>query len=250
LNLPVVSLIIPTFQRPALLSRALQSAGSPPWLETVVIDDDPAMSAADIVKGYAGVRYIAKRGINRGLSASRNLGLSVAHGRYVCFLDDDDFFTPGGLESLLNATSSAKSFYYANFNLHRKDKVELKVLDSVRDTKLLVANQIPVGCYLMERSSIQRPFDDCMKSHEDWDFLLKNIDWECAEYIRSSVVNIDKTRDDDTSMQVRRKGHFWMDFIRVYSTFPAPHLNKERVIMLKKLGISVPVELLPVVSTF
>lgn len=60
-----ISIIIPTYQRPALLRRALSSIGESPPIDpdVIVIDDDPDMSAATIVSEFAGVRYVAKEAL-------------------------------------------------------------------------------------------------------------------------------------------------------------------------------------------
>lgn len=240
MSLPKVSVVVPTYQRPELLRRALASIGNHEWQETIVIDDDPAMSGASVVIDFPGVRYFSKRGFERGLANSRNIALSLVRGRYVCFLDDDDYFLPDGLSYLYSATQSGKSFYYGNFRYVRRDSIQIRSLESTHQRQLLVINEIPVGAYLIERSSIRHLFDGAMKSHEDWDFLLKNIDWADVEYVSHEIAAIDKTHDDESSMLVRRRQHFWIEFLSVYSKFPASNHLEARIKMLESLGVSVP----------
>lgn len=49
-----------------------------------------------------------------GVSNARNIGLDMANGRYVCFIDDDDWVSPSYLEGLLNAVSGERGMVIAN----------------------------------------------------------------------------------------------------------------------------------------
>lgn len=243
---PKISLIIPTFQRPISLRRAISSAGNyqPDALEIIVIDDDPNMTGASIVGDFEGIRYFAKRGVDQGLSASRNIGLSLARGSHLIFLDDDDAFLPGAMECFLGAIDGHTSFYYADFLTEKDGQQSVTSLADLKYERLLVKNIIPVGAYMFQKSSVRSMFDQGMKSHEDWDFLLANICWEDSRYIPHTVVAIDKNSKGSDSMQNRRKAHFWMEYIGIYSKFPAPQLAEARKSALARLGMDVPVETL------
>ena len=71
--------------------------------ELLLVDDGSADGTADIARRYAEVdplriRYLTHPGReNRGMSASRNLGIREARGEYVAFLDADDAWLPGKL---------------------------------------------------------------------------------------------------------------------------------------------------------
>ena len=90
----MISIVVATYKRPELLRRCLNSI---PFLyqslvDVLVIDDDPNMSGADVVSEFNSIRYFSKRGFDGGLSNSRNLGINLAIGKYLIFIDDDDFF--------------------------------------------------------------------------------------------------------------------------------------------------------------
>jgi GalNAc5-diNAcBac-PP-undecaprenol beta-1,3-glucosyltransferase len=242
----LISIVIPTYKRPHLLTRALASICQSKLaaIDVLVVDDDVEMSAADIVRNFPDVRYVAKRGVSQGLSKSRNIGIELAEGRYILFLDDDDFLLPGAIDVFAENLNSKFSFYYSDFRYLRKNGEEPVSLDSVAMRKLLVVNEIPVGAYLIEKSAVKVPFDTCMNSHEDWQFLLSNVDWSLAKYLGVPVVGIDKTSDDDSSMQNRRREQFWMDFLTIYAKFPAPEHAELRSQMLLGLGVNIPKELL------
>ena len=105
-----VSIIIPTFRRPALLRTAIISLLAQRKLdasvEIVVIDNDPAGSAAAVVAELTPgaaleLRYLCEP--RPGISHARNAGVAASRGFYVAFLDDDEVASPLWLASLLAA---------------------------------------------------------------------------------------------------------------------------------------------------
>jgi len=105
-----ISIIIPTYQRPDCLRRAIgsclvqQGVGTP--YEIIVVDNNPDGSAEAEVAAVAAssavpVRYIAEP--RPGISHARNTALAAAKGRYLAFLDDDQEAEPGWLAAHLAA---------------------------------------------------------------------------------------------------------------------------------------------------
>lgn len=93
--LPLVSVVIPTYNRADLLPMAIESVLSQTYerLEILVVDDGSTDDTKEVVRSYADrVHYIA--GGHRGPSAARNLGMRAATGDYLCFLDSDDTYYP------------------------------------------------------------------------------------------------------------------------------------------------------------
>jgi glycosyltransferase involved in cell wall biosynthesis len=95
-----ISVVIPTFRRPALLTEAMKSALSDDSVsvELVVVDDSPEGSARSVVEqlGDARVHYFKNEPPSGGKpSLVRNFGFSKTHGKLVHFLDDDDRVAPG-----------------------------------------------------------------------------------------------------------------------------------------------------------
>lgn len=243
--IPEVSIVIPTYKRTEKLERALASIPSAcsASYEAIVIDDCPEGSAAQIAR-KTGAQYLCKEGKNRGLSKSRNIGIQLATGRYIGFLDDDDFYISNAIDSLLSKISRGFQLAFGNYVSLLREGQKLHDLNSLTLDHLFICNHIPVGSYLMERSSISHKFDERMRSHEDWDFLLQHANWPRWVHVPSEVVVIDKTENFETSMQARRRKYFWLDFISLYSRYPAPHLKHYRHEMLLSLGINIDADLL------
>lgn len=92
---PLVSVIIPTYNRALLLPRAVDSALAQTYgnVEIVVVDDGSTDSTQAVLDGY-GDRIRRIRTENGGASNARNVGMRASSGRYIAFLDSDDSYYP------------------------------------------------------------------------------------------------------------------------------------------------------------
>ena len=105
---PYFSIVIPAYNREALLPRALQSVLGQTMqdFELIVVDEGSTDATARVVQDVEDprVRYIHQE--NSGAAAARNNGASNATGRYLTFLDSDDEAMPHWLETLRLALES------------------------------------------------------------------------------------------------------------------------------------------------
>jgi glycosyltransferase involved in cell wall biosynthesis len=93
----LVSVIVPMFNRRALIIETLRSALAQRWprLEVIVVDDGSTDGSAELVAQTFGDRVrLLRLGTNRGRSAARNAGWELARGDLVAFLDSDDLWDP------------------------------------------------------------------------------------------------------------------------------------------------------------
>jgi glycosyltransferase involved in cell wall biosynthesis len=107
---PIVSVVIPTYNRAKLIRETLDSvlAQSIHDIEVIVVDDGSTDDTASLIDGYGqNVRYLRQE--NAGQGAARNRGIHAANSDYIAFLDDDDLWMANKLEKqmplLLNDTS-------------------------------------------------------------------------------------------------------------------------------------------------
>jgi glycosyltransferase involved in cell wall biosynthesis len=95
------SIIIPTFNRAYLMSRAIESVLAQDFSdwEMIIVDDGSSDNTGDVVRIYTDVderiQYHYKS--NEGAAATRNFGCSLASGKYFTFLDSDDEYLQGHL---------------------------------------------------------------------------------------------------------------------------------------------------------
>lgn len=88
---PLVSIIIPTFNRAKVVGRAVESVLKQSFknFECVVVDDGSTDETDDVLSTFANKINVIKTE-NRGVSAARNRGADSAKGKYIAFLDSDD----------------------------------------------------------------------------------------------------------------------------------------------------------------
>ncbi len=91
---PLVSIIIPTFNRADYLKKAIESAQQQtyPHTEIIVVNDGSTDGTADYLNQCQGITFINQE--NMGNAAARNRGLKIAKGKYIGFLDSDDQWLP------------------------------------------------------------------------------------------------------------------------------------------------------------
>ena len=97
-----VSVIIPTYNRAGLISETLDSVLAQTWgdYEIVVVDDGSEDDTAGVLAEFGG-RVIYRRIEHAGAGAARNVGLEMAHGEFVAFLDSDDVWDARFMEKML-----------------------------------------------------------------------------------------------------------------------------------------------------
>jgi glycosyltransferase involved in cell wall biosynthesis len=102
MSAPTVSVIIPAYRAAGTIARALDSvlAQTAPPAEVFVVDDGSPDDLAAVVAAY-GERVTLVRKPNGGAASARNLGLDLARGEFVAFLDADDYWEPHKLERQL-----------------------------------------------------------------------------------------------------------------------------------------------------
>lgn len=98
---PLVSIIIPTFNREKELERALNSVLSQSYTnwEACIIDNNSSDNSINLINSYKDSRLKIYMIQNHGIiAASRNLGVQNAKGKYLAFLDSDDWWSTRKLE--------------------------------------------------------------------------------------------------------------------------------------------------------
>ena len=185
-RLPVVSVIIPTWNGAKLLPHAIRSilaqegAGELFEIELIVIDDCSPDDTPDVVRQFPEVRY-HRLPANRGLSGARNAGLAHVTGDYIAYLDDDDLWLPYKLRMqvpLLEAHPEAGALFGQNIVSFR-DRVTIWPDANTPSgrifERLLMGNLVPVRTVLIRRAAHEEigGFDTSLGSYEANDLFLR-----------------------------------------------------------------------------
>lgn len=120
---PLVSIIIPTYNRANCISRCINSVIEQTvtnW-EIVIIDNNSTDSTLEIINGFSDERISTIKIDNNGIvAASRNIGIRLSKGEYVAFLDSDDWWLPEKLEiSLSELESGSDLVYHDMYNISK-----------------------------------------------------------------------------------------------------------------------------------
>lgn len=226
---PMVSIIVPTFNRPHLIGNTILSIQNQtyPNIEIVVVNDcgSPVEDVICHLNDKNSIIYV-RHSKNAGLAAARNTGIRIARGEYIGYLDDDDIYYPDHVETLVDflvknrAQIAYTDAYMACQTLvngiwETKERKLLYSMDFNKDI-IFIRNMFPVLCILHEKKcmDVVGGFDESLKTHEDWDlwlrmsrkFALYHIKKITAEYVvRTGVAGQMTTSPDSNFNETRRK---------------------------------------------
>jgi glycosyltransferase involved in cell wall biosynthesis len=189
---PVFSIITPTFQRPTLLRRALQSVSAQTFkdYEHIIVDDSNELHTNQIIEEFKDERIILyKHSEQRGAAGGYNSGLKLARGEYILFLDDDDEYLPEFLNTVYNfflTTGSEIGFVWSGISIVKDtERGEVEVLNKVwpasfpdRQSELVAATTIGNGygvCIRKECIEKTGLYDESIKMGQDADFLFRLV---------------------------------------------------------------------------
>jgi glycosyltransferase involved in cell wall biosynthesis len=125
---PLISVIIPTHNRPDYLQQAVQSVLDQEGgfaFEIVVIDDGSTPPAAKALRRFGDAVRVVRQ-TNKGLNPARNHGLRLVRGEYIALLDDDDVWLPGKTLQLMAALERFPDagFVHSNFFIWKPERDE------------------------------------------------------------------------------------------------------------------------------
>lgn len=227
-NGPLVSVIVPTYNRFHTTCRAVDSvlAQTLPDLEVIVVDDTSTDGSPEQLRAHYAheprVR-LASTGRNSGGGTARNLGADLARGRYLAFLDSDDVWSPGKLVAQLalhqrEAAGSAEPLLvYAASTVeypppggHVRPERALRPGERVEEYIFCDEQDLQTSGWFLSADDFARVrFTDGLRRHQDLDLCIRAqalgfrfVMNEQPLYARlhgSDVVHVGKIRDDGVS---------------------------------------------------
>ena len=192
-DLPLVSAVIPTRNRPDLVCRAIRSALNQSYsnLEVVVVVDGPDPVTVEILKVLREPRLrIVALPENVGGGEARNIGVREARGEFIALLDDDDEWLPEKTTKQLSAFLEADSedclvaSRYISRTPGQKDNVfpvrGPQANEPLSEWMFYAPGfQCPIrgaptpSYFALKELFILVPFRKGLKCHQDWDWFLR-----------------------------------------------------------------------------
>lgn len=184
--MPLVSVIIPTYNRFELLKKALTSVLNQSFkdFEVLIIDDCSQDETSQIPEHSADrrIRYI-RNDRNKGISAVRNIGIRNSKGTYIAFLDDDDEWMPDKLEKQMNliipGPPNLGAVYTGSISIDiDKNKIVEAAMPQFRGNvlnNLIFRNFVVTSTIVLKKACFDRVglFDESMKYAEDYDMWIR-----------------------------------------------------------------------------
>ncbi|MBI5896658.1 MAG: glycosyltransferase family 2 protein [Desulfobacterales bacterium] len=170
---PLVSVVVPTFNRAGEVAQAIDSvlAQTYPHWELIVVDDG---SQDDTPRGLAayGPRIRTIRQENRGVSAARNRGILAAGGQFIALLDSDDYWLPDKLAAQIACFQRHPALMLCQTE-------EIWIRNGRRVNPKLPLCLISPSAVMLRRSLLDEVglFDETLPACEDYDLWLR-ITWK------------------------------------------------------------------------
>lgn len=134
-----ISVILPNYNCSRLLNRSITSVLNQTYknFELIIVDDCSTDSSLEVIKHYKKIdkriRFFKTKRNSGNASAPRNLGISKCKGRYVAFIDSDDYWYPHKLSyQISNIKNYSLSFTAANYQLEDSKKKSSFFLNLLR----------------------------------------------------------------------------------------------------------------------
>ena len=191
---PLITIVLTTYNRAHLIGNTLDSILAQTYKswECIIIDDNSIDNTKAIVNWYtekeSRIEYILKeKQINKGLPASRNIGIRKAKGRYLVFFDDDDIVHPQLIELCVGSFKEKdldfvhykKQSFEGEFNVvfSLYNSLEnLIILKGTHYEKVILGNLPLASCTVVWKTKI---FQENFFNEE----LMYAEEWECYSRI-------------------------------------------------------------------
>lgn len=243
---PTVSVIIPFYQRANWLLEAVDSVFDQTYsdFEVIVIDDGSKEDLTLFSQKYTSlIIYHCKD--NGGAASARNVGITLAKGKYIAFLDSDDIWLPDKLKMQVEwMESTGATWSHTCYSTFENSSNNIKHIDTSRFSgqvypKCLIKNPIATPCVMIRsdvlKSKLELRFNEDMRYGQDfylWMLIAyRKYNLEVIPYELSKVRLRGNNAALRAKVQLRTKAHIWTIFKSDMKTY----VNGKRLPYIIKL---------------
>lgn len=214
MSVPVVTVAVPSFNQGNFLNEALDSVFSQDVLvEVFVLDGGSGDSSISVIRNWENRLAGWRSGPDRGQAAAINEGIARGTAPFVCWLNSDDYFLPGGLRILVEALENAPdcpAVYGRVWNVDRAGK-KIKPYWTAPFSRRHLANR----CFISQPATLIRRaaweqvggLDENLRMTMDYDLWWKLFQrFGPLQYIDAFVAA--NRRHDETKTTVHRRQHY------------------------------------------
>jgi glycosyltransferase involved in cell wall biosynthesis len=224
----MVSVIMPAYNSEKTITESIKSVlcQTYKFWELIIINDGSTDNTENLIKSFNDNRIIYIYQNNKGVSAARNLGLTLSTGSYIGFLDSDDIWESNKLEIQINyfKNNNEISMIHTDFMTfkdsidHCKYKKYIEPYNNINTYfyRLLINDIIVTSSVILKKEVYDKVglFDNSFYGVEDWDYWIRvsknfNISYidNCLTYYRENEAGISKNlkRQLNQEFLIRRK---------------------------------------------
>ncbi len=201
--IPIVSVVIPTYNRRTKLKRAVDSVLNQTFkdIEVIIVDNASVDGTQELINGTKDqrIRYI-RHDTNKGGPAARNTGIKNAKAPLIALLDDDDEWLPEKLAKQVDKFKQAPSntgLIYASAEIYDESKQKIICVNptGLRGQvykRVLLGTIFGSATVLIKRECFEKVgvFDEDLSSCQDWDMWLRIaqfFDFDCVDEVLARV---------------------------------------------------------------
>jgi glycosyltransferase involved in cell wall biosynthesis len=216
---PLVTAIIPTYRRAAMVRHALETVLAQDYapLEVIVVDDntdpDEQRAVRDALADFGEQVMVIPNTRTKGACGARNTGILRASGEFIAFLDDDDLWLPGKLReqvALLLRTPFAAAFCgYIDVDVAFDHARRCHASRPVLTRRDALGGECPTSTSLvLARTSVLIEaglFDEALPSFQDFDMWLRCLAFGDFGYIDEALATFVQHAQARTSVNLERR---------------------------------------------
>lgn len=218
-----VSVILPVFNGQKFIKETMNSVlkQSLKTFELIIINDASTDETEKVIQSYNDRRIIYRKlANNRGVANARNVGIKLAQGKFIAFIDSDDCWDKNKLQQQLSfMKENGINFSYSNYNLVDVNGRIIKRINNLPGKStyqsLLMTNSIPLLTVIINRQLITK-YQFLNVHHEDyatWLQILRKSNEYAALYphitaqyrVRENSVSSNKLKSLTWTWRIYRK---------------------------------------------